>query len=141
MSIVSSVKKFFASKFNVYLVIILLILGGLAFFLTGEKTIQQDPSGEAGEVIIHFFYLPTCPHCTEQKPIYYEVKEERKAISFYEHDASSAEGSQLFYQMAREVGLDTSTLGVPTLFVGKHPLVGVQSKEQILSAIDLCINN
>jgi glutaredoxin len=138
MSIVESVKKFFSSKFNIYLIIALLILAGLAFFLTSEKSQQTTATGE---IEIHFFYLPTCPHCAEQKPVYYEVKAERTDVIFFEHDASSQEGSQLFYQMAGEAGLDTSSLGVPTIFVGKHPLVGVQSKEQILSAIDVCINS
>ena len=138
MNIINSIKTFFKSKFNVYLVITLLLLGSLAFFLTSETTTQERSSGELS---IHFFYMPTCPHCTEQKPIYFEVKEELIDMNFYEHDASSQEGSELFYQMAAEAGLDTSRLGVPTIFVGKHPLVGVQSKENIISAINDCINN
>ncbi|MFP4400538.1 MAG: hypothetical protein ACLFPQ_01535 [Candidatus Woesearchaeota archaeon] len=137
-SVKRSVKQFFSSQFNTYLVILLILIGGFAFFFTGETTAQQS---DEESVTVHFFYMPTCPHCTEQKPIYFEVKEERPDIAFYEHDASSAEGSQLFYQMAREAGLDTSRLGVPTIFVGKDALVGVQSKEQILSAIDTCINS
>ncbi|MBU1855300.1 MAG: hypothetical protein KKF89_06250, partial [Nanoarchaeota archaeon] len=137
-SILSNIKKFFDSKFNVYLVIALTIMGGLAFFLTGETSSQIDSSGK---LTIHFFYLPACPHCSEQKPVYFDVKEERTDVTFYEHDASSQEGSQLFYQMARDAGLDTSRLGVPIIFVGKHALIGVQSKEQIISAIDNCINN
>jgi len=138
MNLTKSIKSFFQSKFNVYLVISLLLLGGLAFFLTGETSTQQESTGE---LTVHFFYLPTCPHCTEQKPIYFDVKEERSDVQFFEHDASSQEGSQLFYQMARDAGLDTSGLGVPIIFVGKHALVGVQSREQIISAIDDCINN
>ncbi|MBR9691207.1 thioredoxin family protein [Candidatus Woesearchaeota archaeon] len=138
MSLSNSLKTFFASKFNIYLVIILLFLGGFAFFFTGEVSQQEAVSDKLS---IHFFYLPTCPHCSEQKPIYFEVKAERDDVQFFEHDASSSEGSQLFFQMARDAGLDTSKLGVPTIFVGKHALVGVQSKEQIFSAIDDCINN
>jgi len=138
MNLTKTIKDFFSSKFNIYLVIILLLLGGLAFFITSEKTVQETTDDK---LIVHFFYLPTCPHCTEQKPIYFEVKAERTDITFIEHDASSQEGSQLFFQMARDAGLDTSKLGVPTIFVGKHPLVGVQTKGQIISAIDECINS
>lgn len=138
MNLAKTIKEFFSSKFNIYLVIILLLIGGLAFFITYEKTAIQTTDEK---LTVHFFYLPTCPHCTEQKPIYFEVKSERTDITFIEHDASSQEGSQQFYQMARETGLDTSKLGVPTIFVGKHALVGVQSEEHILSAIDDCINN
>jgi len=138
MNLKKTIKEFFSSKFNIYLVILLLFIGGLAFFITSEKTVIQTTDEK---LTVHFFYLPTCPHCTEQKPIYYEVKSERTDIKFIEHDASSQEGSQLFYQMTRDAGLDTSKLGVPTIFVGEHALVGVQSKEQILNAIDECINS
>jgi len=138
MNLAKTLKVFFSKKFNIYLVILLILLGSFALFFTGETTKQQTTEDS---MTIHFFYLPTCPHCSEQKPIYFDVKEERSDLQFIEHDPSTAEGSQLFYQMAREVGLDTSKLGVPTIFVGKHALVGVQSKEQIISAIDECINN
>ena len=136
--IISTIKGFFKSKFNIYLVIILLMLGAFAFFLTAENQVQE---GSSEGLSVYFFYLPTCPHCAEQKPIYYEIKAERTDLNFYEYDASSQEGSSLFYKMSAEAGLDTSRLGVPTIFVGKHPLVGVQTKEQIISAIDECINS
>jgi glutaredoxin len=133
----STLKEFFSSKFNVYLTLILIILGGLSFYYTSDFSTNDVIDSE---ISIHFFYLPTCPHCSEQKPIYYELKEERTDIQFYEHDASSKEGSQLFYQMANDAGLDTSKLGVPTIFVNHHALVGVQSKENILNAVDTCLN-
>lgn len=136
--ITDSIKKFFSSKFNVYLIIFLLILGGLAFFAANDEPVSN---ADNASLSVHFFYLPTCPHCTEQKPIYFELKDERKDVNFFEHDASSQKGSQLFYEMAREAGLDTSKLGVPTIFVGSHPLVGFQEKDAIISAIDDCINN
>jgi len=143
MSITTTMKEFFSSKFNVYLVVFLIIIGATAIFLTGGTGIQNADSGglNASKIEIHFFYLPTCPHCAEQKPIYFEVKAEHPEWNFYEHDASSQEGSALFYQMSAEAGLDTTKLGVPTIFVGKHPLVGVQSKEKIVSAINECINS
>lgn len=141
MGIITQAKEFFSSKFNVSLAIILIALGFFAFFFIGGESITAEPGELPGERIeINFFYLPTCPHCAEKKPIYYEVKAEHPEWNFHEHDASSQEGSALFYKMSAEAGLDTSRLGVPTIFVGKHPLVGVQSKEQILSAVNECIN-
>ncbi len=139
MTLIQSLKEFFSTKFNVYLVIALAIIGVISFFFTGGANITNDTQPSA-DIEIHFFYLPTCPHCTEQKPIYYEIKEEHPEWNFFEHDASSQEGSVLFYKMSAEAGLDTSRLGVPTIFAGKHALVGVQTKEQILSAINQCIN-
>ncbi|MBU3942053.1 MAG: thioredoxin family protein [Nanoarchaeota archaeon] len=134
MSIVSStIKKFFESKFNIYLVIALVLIGAFAFVFTSESKISQE---EGFSVI--FFYLPTCPHCSEQKPIFNELKEEMKDINFYSYDASSREGSVLFYKLAAESGFDTSKLAVPTIFVQEHPLVGVHSKEQIKQTIQEC---
>jgi thiol-disulfide isomerase/thioredoxin len=138
MNIKKPIKEFFSSKFNIALIIILFIIGISAFFNTSESNSEiidiDVPS-------VHFFYTPTCPYCNQQKPIYYEIKEERSDIQFFEHDASSQEGSALFYKMSSEAGLDKSRMGVPTIFIGKNALVGLQSKENILSAIDECLNN
>ena len=135
--IASTIKGFFRSRFNVCLFIALIAIGVIAFAFTGETQTAQSQ----GELEIHFFYLPTCPHCAEQKPIIQELQAEMTDISFHSHDASSQEGSALLYKMATEAGLDTSRLAVPTTFIGKHPLVGVHTKEQIIDTIQECIQN
>ena len=135
--IVKFFKDFFSSKFNIYLVLLLIILGSISFFYVDNNKVV-DYSSE--DITVHFFHLPTCPHCTDQKPIYQQLKEERIDIQFFEHDASSQDGSKLFYQMATDAGLDTARLGVPTIFVNDHALVGLQTKENIINAIDFCIN-
>jgi thiol-disulfide isomerase/thioredoxin len=149
----SKIKKksngFFSSKFNVVLCLALIFLGMIALFVTNDNSDSysnnigssyKNDSQPSNVIEIHFFYLPTCPHCTEQKPIYNEFKEEHPEISFFEHDASTKQGSELFYKLSKEAGLDTSSLGVPTIFVGKHPLVGVHSKEQIAGALNECLS-
>lgn len=133
MGIVSTVRDFSKSKFNVGLLIALLLLGT---FLLIPAQPQETPAQE--ELAINYFYLPTCPHCAEQKPIILELQQENPDMPFYFHDASTQEGAKLFYQMAVEAGMDTTKLGTPTTFVGKTPLVGVHSKEEILKAIDDC---
>lgn len=134
MSIIkSTIKQFWESKFNRYLLLCLILIGIIALFITQEPTITKEDG-----LVVHFFYLPTCPHCADQKPIIEELKQELTDIHFYSYDASSTEGSQLFYQLSAETGLDTSRLAVPTTFVGKHPLIGVHSKEQIKEAIEEC---
>lgn len=143
MALKTKIKDFFSVKFNLYLVLILIVLGSFAYFK--DVDFKQNIN-VSEEIEIHFFYLPTCPHCNEQKPIYYEIKSEfnNNSINFFEHDASTSEGSALFYKMASEAGLDTKKLAVPTIFVNnkfeKNALVGVQSKENLLNAIDQCIN-
>lgn len=137
MNLIELLKSFFSKKSNVYLVVFLAVVGLLSFAFSNQSP-SQKPSVEGVEV--HFFYLPTCPHCAEQKPIYYKIKEEMKDINFFEHDASTQEGLALFYKMASEAGLDTKSLGVPTIFVGKKALVGFKTHEEILSAINECIS-
>ena len=132
-SIQSTLKKFWKSKFNRYLLLFLVIIGAAAIFIAEEPAITKEDG-----LVVHFFYLPTCPYCTEQKPIIQELSQEISDINFYSLDASSKKGSQLFYQLAAEADLDTSRLAVPITFVGKHALVGVHSKEQIVNAIEEC---
>jgi len=129
----STIKQFWKSKFNRGLLLFLLLIGTLALFLVKEPTITKEDG-----LVVHFFYLPTCPHCADQKPIIEELKQELADTPFYSYDASSKEGSQLFYQLSAEADLDTSRLAVPTIFVGKQPLIGVHSKEQIKEAIQNC---
>lgn len=134
MSIIrSTIKQFWKSEFNRYLLLCLILIGIIAVFMAREPTITREDG-----LVVHFFYLPTCPHCADQKQIIEELKQESADIPFYSYDASSTEGSRLFYQLSAEAGLDTSRLAVPTIFVGKHPLVGVHSKEQIKEAIEEC---
>lgn len=132
----SLLKSFFSSRFNIALIIILILLGTFVYISKNQES-TNPTLNQTTE--IHFFFLPTCKHCSEQKPIYFEVKANRTDIPFYEHDASTKEGSALFFKMATEAGLDTSKLGVPTIFVGKTPLVGVHTKEEIIAAIDECL--
>jgi thiol-disulfide isomerase/thioredoxin len=132
----STMKNFFSSKFNRYLIIFLLIIGVFAFFYTQEPETNE----QTGDVTVYFFYSPSCPYCNQQKPIYNEIKEEHQDVQFYEYDVSTQEGSSLFYKLSAEAGLDTTRMGVPTIFVGKNALVGLQSKENIISAINECIN-
>ncbi len=135
--IMDSIKQFLGDRFNFYLVLSLLILGVVLFFQSGTQTtgISND------KLTVNFFYLPTCSHCAEQKPIIYELQEELPNVSFTFHDASTPEGSSLFYRFASESGMDLSNLAVPTIFVGKKPLIGVHTKKDILYEITYCQNN
>ena len=135
--ILSEIKSFLAVPFNRYLVAVLILLGAAAMlWVDGVQPEQPE-----GAVSVHFFYLPTCPHCAEQKPIIFELEQEMQNVSFVMHDASTPEGSRLFYEFASEAGMDLNSLGVPTTFVGKKPLVGVHTKEEIRLEIENCLNN
>lgn len=130
----SSIRGFLKERFNRYLLAALIIVGIFALLFTGS---QASPVHEG--MVVSVFYLPTCPHCAEQKPIIEQLKAELSDVEFIFYDASSTEGSALFYKMASEAGLDVSSLGVPTIFVGKEPLVGFHTKEQIIDKINECM--
>jgi len=138
MAIAAQIKEFLEPKFNRYLVVSLLLLGAWAFLAGEPQTIQQNNSKE---LVVNFFYLPTCPHCAEQKPIIDELSAELSNISFVMHDASTPDGGRLFLEMASEAGMDLTRLAVPTTFVGKKPLVGVHTKQEIMDEISYCQNN
>ncbi|MFA5050066.1 MAG: thioredoxin family protein [Candidatus Micrarchaeia archaeon] len=136
-STILSIRKFLQDKFNFYLVMGLLILGA-AVFLSTQMNMAELPSSK---LTVNYFYLPTCPHCAEQKPIILELQKEMEDIQFNFHDASTPEGSNLFYELASKAGMDLSTLGVPTTFIGDYPLVGFHSKDEIIEKITYCKDN
>jgi len=136
MSVLGSIREFMKPKFNRYLVMALLLLGGF-LALSQPAGIPTDGDG----LTVNYFYLPTCPHCAEQRPIIDELQSEIDDVTFIVHDASTASGSSRFYELATEAGMDTSSLAVPTTFVGKRPLIGVHSKEALLDAILDCPAN
>ena len=143
MNIKKPLKDFFSSKFNVGLVILLILVGAFAFFNVSDpnKIDPADPNYDPEKVAVNFFFTPTCPYCSQQKPIIEQIKQERDDIQIFDNDASTQKGSALFYKLSAEAGLDTSRMGVPTIFVGEKALVGLQSKENIIDAIDECLNN
>lgn len=134
MSVIkSTAKQFWKSRFNRYLVLFMILVGIFAFYAVKEPSVTSENG-----LVIHFFYTPTCPYCRDQKPVMEELEAELPDITFHHLDASSTAGSQLFYQLSTEAGMDPSRIGVPTIFIGKHPLVGLHTKEQIIQAIDEC---
>ncbi|MDD3263340.1 MAG: hypothetical protein PHT94_00425 [Candidatus Nanoarchaeia archaeon] len=133
------IKSFFSSKFNLVLFILLIVLGIFAFIQTStnQGNISED---DLDKVVINYFFSPTCHFCAQQKPIMYEIRDERTDVVLYEHDISTKKGSDLFYKMARDAGLDLSRLAVPAIFINKDALIGLQTKEKIISAIDNCVD-
>ncbi|MFN3910026.1 MAG: hypothetical protein ACK4J0_02220 [Candidatus Anstonellaceae archaeon] len=133
-SIVESIKKFLSEPFNFYLVgILILLVIGVYFFGIGESEIKEQTDAV---LEINYFYLPTCPHCAQQRPIINELSKELKNVSIKIHDASTPEGMKIFYKFATEAGLDTNSLAVPTTFIGKKAFIGFQSKETFLKEIE-----
>jgi glutaredoxin len=139
MGVYSDAKDFLKEPFNLYLTVGLVVLG-LALILSSPAA---QESGPASKLQVDFFYMPTCPHCAEQKPLNEKLMVEFPEVKFIYHDVTSPDGAALLRQMAVERGLDTRVLGVPATFFGNKSFIGYDSEEttgkQIRGAIAGCL--
>jgi len=133
--IINAVRGFLKDRFNLGLVIVLLALG--AYLVLNQPVAAQQPQNV--NVSVHYFYLPACPHCHEQRPIIDELRAQYPGVYFGYHDVGRQEELLLFMQMASERGLDTSSLGTPTTIIGTKAFVGVHQKEELAAQINSCI--
>jgi len=134
MNLISPVKGFLASRFNVGLIVVLLVLGAALLAMPAEPQDFDDSEG----VVLHYFSLPGCPHCAEQEPIVRELEQEMPEVKFLYHDGSTQAGVQKYIELASAAGLDTAWIQTPTIFLKDVALVGVHSKEEIRAAIIEC---
>jgi glutaredoxin len=134
MDLGSTVKGFLSSRFNIGLLVVLLVLGVAILAVPTEP--QDVDVGEG--TVLHYFFLPGCPHCAEQEPIVRELETENPDVKFLYHDGSTQAGIQKYIELASNAGLDTAWIQTPTIFLRDKALVGVHSKEQIQDAIEEC---
>jgi len=130
-----SVKEFLSDRFNAGLTALLLVIG-LYLMLTQPSSAKEAGNGN---VSVHYFYLPTCPHCHEQLPIIEELRAEYPNVTFFYHDVSKQDELLFFMKMASERGLDTQRLGTPTTVIGDKAFVGVHPKEVLEAQLKSCI--
>ncbi|MCX8163555.1 MAG: thioredoxin family protein [Candidatus Micrarchaeota archaeon] len=139
--IIKSVEEFVKEPFNFYLLAFLVFLGVVIIYsgIGGELVTEQQKPESA--LKLYYFYLPTCPHCAQQRPIVAEIEKEISDLAVVYIDVSNPKHLSLFQSMAKEAGLSSSSLGVPTMIIGKKALVGFHSKEQILAELKNYLNN
>lgn len=136
----SAIKNFFSSKFNIAVFVGLAALG-VILLIYPQPHPQPTPFVPVEGFAVHYFYLPTCPHCAEQRPIVLELQKEMPDINFFFHDASTPDGLSLYYRFASEAGIEPR-VRVPALFIGKDhikALIGLHSKEDIRNTIIECV--
>jgi len=129
MSLAQQVKDFLGVPFNRYLVVALLAVGAIAYTYT-----PAEPTADK-ESFIHFFYLPTCPHCSEQHS-FNEYLENRYGIDIGKHDVSTPEEARHFTKVCSDYNLRGL---VPTTIVGDHVFVGYD--EEIGHKIEEAVKN
>jgi len=129
------IKTFLSDKFNAGLVSVLFLVG-IYLLITQPGPVKEIGNGN---VSVHYFYLPTCPHCHEQLPIINELQADYPNVTFVYHDVSRQEELLFFMEMANERGLNTQMLGTPTTIIGDKAYVGVYPKDVLEAQLRSCI--
>jgi len=129
---INDAKSFLSIPFNRNLFIALAVIG---FFLLAFEQAQMPvttmPSVNgtfAGNLTIHFFYLPTCPHCAEQEIYNAELMVQYPQVQWVQHDISKTSEAQFMSQMMKDHGMEGDNLRVPMTFAGNKYILGYESK-------------
>lgn len=132
MDLFGWIRDFLSSDFNKALTVLLLVVGAIAYMNAPEK------SAPDAETFIHFFYMPTCPHCREQHNFNNQL-EEKYGIKIMEYDVTTTEGSTLFSRVCGEYVLMGQ---VPTTIVGGKVFVGFDEEtgNKIEEAVKECLD-
>jgi thiol-disulfide isomerase/thioredoxin len=140
--LINFLKNTFQDRFKRYLIISLIILG-IVIGVTGQ--------GTAGTGDINFFYLPSCPHCDEQRPFNEKLAEKYTEIRIVEHDAATPEGSALLSDMLAQLGVEKEpefpitiiTVSENEVFISGWVSGGWESEEttgrEIEKALEQCL--
>ncbi|MFH1788622.1 MAG: hypothetical protein ABH834_04520, partial [Candidatus Altiarchaeota archaeon] len=132
MDLIGWIKDFLGSDFNKALTVILLVVGAFAYMNSPEEIAADS------DTFVHFFYMPTCPHCREQHG-FNDQLEEKYGIKIIEYDVTTTEGSTLFSRICGEYDL----MGyVPTTIVGGKVFVGFDEEtgNKIEEAVVECLD-
>ncbi|MBU0532021.1 thioredoxin domain-containing protein [Candidatus Micrarchaeota archaeon] len=119
-------KQFLKTPFNKYLVIALLVLG--LILLAFEYAPTQDNITD-DNIVVDFFFSPTCPHCAAQKIFNEKLMEEFPNVKFIYHDITIPAESTYLQIMAQNHSVAMSELGVPATFIGDQVFIGFVSEE------------
>ena len=132
-------RKIYHDRFKRYLVVSLIILGAIVLF-TGQEAAK--PNTKEG-LEVHFFYLPGCSHCDEQKPFNEKLANTYPSIHFIYHDATKPKESTLLSKMLAGLGAKDEQPEFPVTIFGERAFVGWESAEttgkKIEKALQECL--
>ena len=112
-------RKIYQDPFKRYLFLSLIILGVVLIF-TGQFAGREAEKPIASEGLkVHFFYLPGCSHCDEQKPFNENLANTYPSIHFIYHDATQSNEDALLLEMLANLGIkDEQPVFPVTIFGG-----------------------
>ena len=132
-------RKLYQDPFKRYLLIALSILGVVVLF-TGQQAAQ--PIARGGYEV-HFFYLPSCPHCEDQEPFNERLASTYPSIQLIYHDATESQEAALLSQMFADFGAEDEKVEFPMTSFGGLIFVGWDSAEttgvDIEEALQQCL--
>ncbi|MEM2963277.1 MAG: thioredoxin family protein [Candidatus Anstonellales archaeon] len=86
---------------------------------------------------VHFFYSPTCPHCSAQKPFNEELMKRYPQVQWVYHDVEIEREATIYLETVER--LKIPRIGTPTTVIGDCYSVGWESRETTGAYIEQCI--
>ena len=133
-SISNFLRRTFQDRFKRYLIISLIAIG-IVLILAPQQA-AKPVNNESFEV--HFFYLPGCPHCDEQKPFNQKLAITYTSVQFIYHDATKPEEHALLSQMLKSLGIKEEP-GFPITIFKNQVFSGWKSEETTGKAIETAL--
>lgn len=113
------------------------ILCLMVLALAADGASAQAADNET-QVVVHFFYTKSCPHCAHEKPFLQDLEERHPWLKVEYLEVSNPLNAYRYYEMAQECG--GSATGVPATFVCGDMKVGYDKDETTGKEIEAMIH-
>ena len=111
-------------------------------FFQGLMFLLAISLASASKVELYFFYGQGCPHCAHMAPFLDSLQQKYPELEVKKFEVYFDQSNrELFQKLAESYG--TTVQGVPTVFIGKHVLVGYskQREVELENIVKECIAN
>ena len=139
----TDIQKFLGNPWLFLAVLALAVAGYAIAFLPVPAPMQ--PGGAAANcsavVEVHFFYLPSCPHCKLQMPENARLAQQYPCSAWTYHDLNDRKEESLLLWM--EPRFANGTVATPTTVIGDSVFVGFDPQRtpgELAAAIEAGLN-
>lgn len=110
------------------LIVFVLVVLSSAVILNGS--VEKQVTYTDKDLVMHEFYLRSCPHCLEQEKFHKTLLEKYPNLKIVRYEISSPESVAKYNELAKQIGgVDKNTIYTPTTFIGNKSNVGFNSPE------------